>query len=183
MPEKLIAVLPLRDIVLFPGITMPFLVGRPKSARAVDQAVAKGTDIVFIAQKEAAREEVTESDLYRIGTVGRIVEHVSAGSAIKLLVEGRRRARLVRLVPNDDFLEGVVELLEDPVRDAGAVGRVSDEILSEARQFLGPSVTDEAAKRLKLPDSDAKVAELQALLEADLLSLEERLERLRDRLS
>ena len=183
MSEKLLAILPLRDIVLFPGAIMPFLVGRPKSTRCVEQVVAKGAEILFIAQREGAREEVTEGDLYRVGTVGRAIEHAAAGSTVKLLVEGRQRARLVRLIPNDRFLEGAIEWLDDPVGDPGAVGRMSNEMLSGARQFLERSSIDKAAKRLKLSESDAKVAEMQALLEADLLSLEGRLWRFRDLLS
>jgi ATP-dependent Lon protease len=180
MPERLVAILPLRDVVLFPGTTMPFLVGRPKSVRAVDLAVADDTELLFLAQKEAAREDVTESDLYRIGTIGRIVEHASTSSVVKVLVEGRRRARLVRLVPNDSFFQGTVEWVDAPVGDPGKVGRISGEMLSEARRLLECSSIDAAAERLKLPESDAKVAALQALLEADLPSLEERLRRLRD---
>lgn len=176
MSEKLHPILPLRDVVLFPGTKMPLLVGRPKSLRAITAS----TELLLVAQKAARREDVGEDDLYRIGTLGRVVEQAAAGAAVKLLVEGLRRARLVRVVPNENYLEGTIELLDDPVGDSGEVSRISDEVLARARNFIDRHSIDKATEWLKSPEVDTKVAKLQALLEADLPTLDERLRQLQD---
>ena len=92
-----VPVLPLRDVVLFPHVVMPLLVGRPASLAAVDAAGAADKQILLVAQRSADVQEPASADLYRVGVVGRIHQLASlANGATKVLVEGLTRVRVTR---------------------------------------------------------------------------------------
>ncbi len=89
------AVLPLRDVVVFPYVAMPLLVGRQASLNAIEAAAADGGTLFLVAQKSADTEEPAASDLHRVGVVARIVQATrQANGTARILVEGRApRAR------------------------------------------------------------------------------------------
>ena len=66
--------LPLRDLIIFPHMMMPLFVGREKSINALEDAMAKQTDIVLAAQKDAKTNNPDEKDIYAVGTVGTIIQ-------------------------------------------------------------------------------------------------------------
>lgn len=125
---KLYPVLPLRDIVLFPGHCLPVMVGRPATLAAVEHAA--GSEMLCIAQRDPAVETPTADDLYEIGTLA-LVQCLATlpGGAVHLLAVGTRRGRLAALESGRGFLEAAVELLDaaspPPVPDPGAPARVS----------------------------------------------------------
>ena len=93
--------LPLRDIVVFPHMMVPLYVGRTKSIQAVEEAMRGSRQIVLAAQKKAKTNDPSAEDIYPIGTIGQIMQHIKRpDGTVKVLVEGRRRARITR------FLEG-----------------------------------------------------------------------------
>jgi ATP-dependent Lon protease len=92
-----VPVLPLRDVVLFPHVVMPLLVGRPASLAAVEAAGAADKQILLVAQRSAEVQEPASGDLYRIGVVGRIHQLATlANGATKVLVEGLTRVKVTR---------------------------------------------------------------------------------------
>jgi ATP-dependent Lon protease len=95
-------VLPLRDVVLFPHVVMPLLVGRAASLAALEAASAEGHLIFLVAQRDPETHEPAAADLYRVGVVAR-VRHLSrlGTGTVKVLVEGLVRARVTRYVPGD----------------------------------------------------------------------------------
>jgi ATP-dependent Lon protease len=93
-PETL-AVLPLRDIVVFPHMIVPLFVGREKSVRALESVMKEDKQILLVAQKNAAQDDPTAEDIYRVGTLSTILQLLKLpDGTVKVLVEGIRRARI-----------------------------------------------------------------------------------------
>jgi ATP-dependent Lon protease len=112
IPKKL-TVLPLRDVVLFPHMIFPVLIGRSSSLKAVAEAMERDKFIFVVAQKDATVEEPTHSDIYKYGTVAKILQVLRLpNNLLKVLVEGVFQAKISGIVKNTDFLEAKVELLQ-----------------------------------------------------------------------
>ncbi len=95
--------IPLRDMVVFPSMTIPFFVGRKRSISAVEKAMDQGRLIFLATQKQNRKEEPTEEDIYRVGTVARILQMLKLpDGTIRLLVEGNKRATIVRYTSKQD---------------------------------------------------------------------------------
>ena len=71
-------IVPLRDVVVFPHMMMPFVIGRPSSTRALEHALTKDKRIFLAAQKDAAKDDPTPSDIYTMGCVANIVQSPQA---------------------------------------------------------------------------------------------------------
>lgn len=96
--------LPLRDLIIFPHMMMPLFVGREKSINALEEAMSKQIDIVLAAQKDAKTNNPEPADIYEVGTVGSIIQLLRLpDGTVKVLVEGKRRVRIERYIPNDGF--------------------------------------------------------------------------------
>ena len=107
-PRRL-AVLPLRDVVVFPNVAMPLIVGRPASLGAIEAAAAEGGLLFLVAQRSADTEEPSAGDLHRIGVVARIVQATRlANGTARVLVEGVSRGRVTRYVPAGGFLRATL---------------------------------------------------------------------------
>ncbi|MCS6811267.1 MAG: endopeptidase La [Tepidimonas sp.] len=95
--------LPLRDVVVFPHMVIPLFVGRPKSIKALEAAMAHERRIMLVAQKTAAKDEPTPSDLFEVGCVASILQMLKLpDGTVKVLVEGVQRAKVLRV---DDSAE------------------------------------------------------------------------------
>ena len=112
-PRRTVPALPLRDIIVFPHMVSQLFVGREKSIAALDEAMAHDKEIFLAAQKSAKTNEPTPDDIYSVGTVGTIVQLLRlADGTVKVLVEGRQRARVKRYNDSSDFFS--VEIEEIP---------------------------------------------------------------------
>ncbi len=111
---RTIPLLPLRDIIVFPHMVVPLFVGREKSINALEQAMAADKEIVLSAQKKAKTNDPTPEDIFTIGTIGQIIQLLRLpDGTVKVLVEGKRRARLKKFVDSEDcFLVEVEEIVE-----------------------------------------------------------------------
>ncbi|HKB60717.1 MAG TPA: endopeptidase La [Gallionellaceae bacterium] len=111
-PSALLPLLPLRDVVVFPHMVIPLFVGRPKSIRALEVAMEAGKSIVLVAQKSAAKDEPSTSDLYSIGSIANILQMLKLpDGTVKVLVEGTQRAQLLRVVDQQTHFEADVHLV------------------------------------------------------------------------
>ena len=106
--------IPIRDVVVFPHMMIPFVIGRPTSVRALEFAL-EGSKRVFLAtQMDASVDEPKASDIYAVGTVANIVQSVKLSDGnIKVLVEGVQRVRAIRYSNDPGFFVADVELLEE----------------------------------------------------------------------
>jgi len=113
VPERL-PVLALRDVVIFPHVSMPLLVGRPASLAAVDSAMAEDRFILLVTQRSGDTDEPAAADLYRGGVVARIMQLSRAPSgAAKVLVEGIARVRVTRYVSMGEHLRAQIVPVEE----------------------------------------------------------------------
>ena len=185
------AVLPLRDIVVFPHMIVPLFVGREKSVRALEAVMKEDKQILLVAQKNASQDDPSVEDIFRIGTVSTILQLLKLpDGTVKVLVEGGRRAKISRLQGNRVVLRG--DHRTDARRPGGekkdleALGRtvvsqfeqyiklnkkIAPEVLVSLNQIEEPSkLADTVASHLNL-----KIPEKQDLLE--IAKISERLER------
>ncbi len=188
--RDVLAVLPLRDIVVFPHMIVPLFVGREKSVRALEAVMKDDKQILLVAQKNAAQDDPSADDIFRIGTVSTILQLLKLpDGTVKVLVEGGKRARITSFKETESYFEASVEPMADPDGDAKeleALGRtvvtqfeqyiklnkkIAPEVLVSLNQIEEPSkLADTVASHLSL-----KVSEKQELLE--LPKVGERLER------
>ncbi|MEO8901956.1 MAG: endopeptidase La [Polyangiaceae bacterium] len=109
-PRRTVPALPLRDIIVFPHMVSQLFVGREKSIAALDEAMAHDKEIFLAAQKSAKTNEPTPDDIYTVGTIGAIVQLLRlADGTVKVLVEGRQRARVKRYNDSNDFFSVEIE--------------------------------------------------------------------------
>ncbi len=117
---RLVPLLPLRDIIVFPHMVVPLFVGREKSINALEEAMGSEKDILLAAQKKAKTNDPTPEDIYGVGTLGTIIQLLRLpDGTVKVLVEGKKRARIRRFVPNDEFF--LVELEDVQQRDLESI--------------------------------------------------------------
>jgi len=127
VPERL-PVLPLRDVVLFPYVVMPLLIGRSQSLAAVDAAANDGNVVFLVAQRNAEQQDPGAADLYRVGVVARLMQVVRLpNGTTKILVEGIARARVTRYATTGGALRATIaaEPFTNPESetDESALGR------------------------------------------------------------
>jgi ATP-dependent Lon protease len=183
-------VLPLRDIVVFPHMIVPLFVGREKSVRALEAVIKEDKQILLVAQKNAAQDDPTADDIYRVGTVSTILQLLKLpDGTVKVLVEGVRRARIAAFKETEAFFEAHVSPIEERLGDEKELEALGRTVVSQFEQYikLNKKIAPEVLVSLnqvedpgKLADTVAshlglKIAEKQDLLESEEVS--ERLER------
>ncbi len=105
----------LRDIVLFPHMVAPLVVGRKKSIKALEKAMANRTNIFLATQKDAGAEDPKQEDIHKIGTEAVVLQLLRLpDGTIKALVEGKRRGRVVCFMDHDEYFQVEVEVLQEP---------------------------------------------------------------------
>jgi ATP-dependent Lon protease len=106
--------LPLRDIIVFPHMVVPLFVGRQKSIAALEEAMGQDKAILLCAQKKAKTNEPTAEDIFPVGTVGTIIQLLRLpDGTVKVLVEGKQRARVKRFEDAEQFLRVEAEEIEE----------------------------------------------------------------------
>jgi ATP-dependent Lon protease len=111
---NIVPMLPLRDIIIFPHMVVPLFVGRERSINALDEAMNKDKRLFLAAQKDAKIQDPEEKDVYRVGTIGSVIQMLRLpDGTVKVLVEGQRRAVLVDYLSKKEiFLVRVREMEE-----------------------------------------------------------------------
>ncbi|OIP49365.1 MAG: endopeptidase La [Deltaproteobacteria bacterium CG23_combo_of_CG06-09_8_20_14_all_60_8] len=124
----------LRDIVLFPHMVAPLVVGRKKSIQALEEAIANHSEIFLATQKNASDEDPKQAGVHTVGTVAGVLQLLRLpDGTIKALVEGRRRARIIRYLPHEEFFRvEVEELLE-----TGEINAETEAFVRQIRTVFG----------------------------------------------
>ncbi len=108
-------ILPVRDIVLFPGVVLPVAVNRPRSTAAAQEAVRTRSRIGFLLQRNATAEDPGPDDLYRVGTAASVIRFVTAADGVHhLICQGEQRFEVQEFIQTDPVLKARVTLLSDP---------------------------------------------------------------------
>src|SRR6185436_19486784 len=109
-----IALLPLRNTVLFPGVVLPITVGRDKSILAVNEAYKADKLIGVVAQKDSSVEDPAATDLESIGTIARIMKQIKMpDGGTTIIIQGKRRFNLNAIISDDPYFKASVTLLEE----------------------------------------------------------------------
>ncbi|KEG16637.1 endopeptidase La [Bartonella bacilliformis] len=188
--EELYAVLPLRDIVVFPHMIVPLFVGREKSIHALEKIITEDKPILLATQKNAADDDPKAEDIYDIGTVANILQLLKLpDGTVKVLVEGTARAKISQFITNEDYYQAyaaITEEFEEDEVEIEALSRsvmvyfenyvklnkkISPEVVSAVSQVYDPSkLADTIASHLVI-----KLSDKQEILA--LLPIRDRLER------
>ncbi len=108
--NQIAAVLPLRDVVVFPGMVVPLFVGRKKSIKALESAMKNSLPIILVAQKNPETDNPSIEDVFTIGTKSTILQMVKLQDGThKVLIEGNQRVKLINLIDEDYFKAEFIE--------------------------------------------------------------------------
>ncbi len=169
--------MPIRDMVIFPHMVTPFVVGRESSVRALEEALTGDRKIFLATQHDASVDEPTADDIFQTGTIGNIVQSVKgADGNIKVLVEGVERARTLELNDEDGFFVATVRTQPAELQMNQQVEQLMQLVQSRFEQHikLQQSLNHEMVAASVRTDEPAKLADVIA---ANLqLSIEEKQE-------
>jgi len=184
--------LPLRDIVVFPGMIAPLFVGREKSINALNEVMKTNKKIVLITQKNAEKDDPNEKDLYSFGCESKVLQLLKLpDGTVKVLIEGLDRVKIIECKDEKNYLVTSTEIIKDkidpPQEDILALStaiirklekltnlnkKISFELMSSLKQQKNPSmIADHIAGQLNI-----SIFEKQKLLE--MINLKMRLEKL-----
>jgi len=183
-----VPMMPIRDVVIFPHMMTPFVVGRDSSVRALEEALATEKKIFLATQHDAAVDEPRPEDIYTVGTIANIVQSVRMPDGnIKVLVEGAERAKVVSVNDDDGFFRATVRVFPSRIDPAANVEGVVTRVTYLFEQYvkLSQNVNYEtmvAAIRVDDPSklADTVGANLQLTIEEkqELLEIFDPLDRL-----
>jgi ATP-dependent Lon protease len=130
-------IVPLRDVVVFPHMMMPFVIGRPSSTRALEHALLKDKRIFLAAQHDASVDDPRPDDIYTMGCVANVVQSLKLPDGnIKVLVEGVDRARAVEWKEDKGFYRVVVKVLPKQKEASGEVESTMARVVSLFEQYV-----------------------------------------------
>lgn len=172
--------LPLRDIVIFPHMVAPLFVGRAGSIRALELAMEENKLIFLATQQDPKTEEPGEDDLFEIGTVGQVIQLLKLpDGTVKVLIEGKRRARLEAFIENPDHILAEVEVLPDRENETSETPALLRSVKEsfEAYAKLSKKIPAEMVASVSSLDessrlSDTVVAQLQVAIPDKIQVLE-----------
>ena len=128
---------PLRDVVIFPYMMMPFVIGRSSSVRALEYAVAHDRRIFLAAQHDATTDDPGGPDIYTVGTVSNILQSVKLPDGnIKVLVEGVDRGRAIECRDEEGFFKVVVKTVPNPKEQATGSDELMSKVVSLFEQYV-----------------------------------------------
>jgi ATP-dependent Lon protease len=162
-PTQQLPLLPLRDLIIFPHMMMPLFVGREKSISALEDAMSKQTDIVLAAQKDAKTNNPEEKDIYAIGTIGTIIQLLRLpDGTVKVLVEGKKRAKIKNFVPNDSFFVVNCEVIEEDVDNLTEASALVRSVKSTFETYvkLNKRIPPEILMRVSSIESAGELADI-----------------------
>jgi len=189
--KKQVPLLPLRDIVVFPGMVVPLFIGRENSINALKYALSQEKEIFLATQKNAKMDNPSLRDIYSFGTLATVLQLLKMpDGTVKALVEGKRRGKIKNYLPDSGFfmveVERIVEHCEPDVKTEALIRSIHStfEIYAKLHQRIGGDVV-ETVTSITDPSQlvntvaahlTAKIIEKQSLLETE--DVNSRLERL-----
>ena len=179
-------VLALKNTVLFPGIVIPITVGRDKSIRAINKAYESDRIIAVLAQRDSKVEEPDIDDLFRVGTIARIIKLIKMpDGTTTAILQGRKRFRLSEMVRDEPYMEAYARvmtyeeatnklefeaLIASIMDKAKQIIELSPHIPTEAMVMLGNITNPSFLLNFIASNMGAKVVQKQKILEIDNLS-------------
>ena len=163
--DEVFPVLPLRDIVVFPHMIVPLFVGREKSVRALEDVMKDDKKILLVAQKNAAQDDPTPDDIYRVGTLSTVLQLLKLpDGTVKVLVEGGARARITGFTDNPAFFEATADAIGEEDGEPRELEALSRSVISQFEQYikLNKKIPPEVLVSINQIDDPAKLADTVA---------------------
>ena len=154
--------LPLRDIVVFPGMIVPLFVGRDKSIRALNEVMKTNKKIILVAQKNAEIDDPSEKDLYSIGCESKILQLLKLpDGTVKVLIEGLDRIKIIECTNDKEFLKVSTEIIKDKIDSKEDLLTLSLAIIRKLEKLtnLNKKISSELLISLKEQKSPTKIAD------------------------
>jgi ATP-dependent Lon protease len=185
---KRVPMMPVRDMVIFPEMMHPFIVGREASVRALEDALAGDKKIFLVTQHDASIDDPKPEEIYQVGTLANIVQSVKLPDGnIKVLVEGTERAKIVQVASEEGFFRATIRTVPLKAEPSPELQQASSRVTNLFEQYVKLSQSlnyDTMIAAVRVEDagklSDAIAANLQIPVEEkqELLELFEPMERL-----
>ncbi|MEE7458490.1 endopeptidase La [Methylorubrum populi] len=156
------AVLPLRDIVVFPHMIVPLFVGREKSIRALEEAVRSDGHILLATQINASDDDPATDAIYTIGTLASVLQLLKLpDGTVKVLVEGAGRAQIESFVRSDEYYEAQALTLTDDLGDRVEAEALARSVISEFENYvkLNKKISPEVVSAVTQIDEPSKLAD------------------------
>tara|TARA_Y100001970_G_scaffold23505_1_gene27687 strand:- start:465 stop:2858 length:2394 start_codon:yes stop_codon:yes gene_type:complete len=191
MNSSIIPVLPLRDIVVFPGMVAPLFVGRKQSVNALNNAMSLDKKIFLLAQRNSETDNPNKSDLYEFGTVAKVLQLLKLpDGTIKVLVEGIKRAKLIQLNKSSEFLNAKIKTSDTKLKNNNNLKALIKIVIENFEEYskVNKKIPSEVVTNLNSINDPNKISDIisinltinmeqkQELLE--ILNLEERLNKI-----
>ena len=160
--QERVPLLPLRDIIVFPHMVVPLFVGRQRSIKALEEATQKQSPIFLASQKDAKTNEPTEDDIYRIGTLGTVVQMLKLpDGTVKVLIEGKKRAKVLRFANNPEFFLVEVEEVSEVAERNTEVEALTREVHTTFENYvkLKKKIPPEMVMSVSSIDDPARLAD------------------------
>jgi len=160
-------VLPLRDIVIYPFMIVPLFVSRDRSIKAVDEALSQNRMILLVSQKDLDKEEPTQEDLYKVGTVAVIMRMLKLPDGrIRILIQGLSRARVESVITGNDYVKASIVTIPEPLPpvnslEVEALVRNVRSLMERAAN-LGKNISPEVLAIIANLDDAGRLADLSA---------------------
>jgi ATP-dependent Lon protease len=160
-------VLPLRDIVIYPFMIVPLFVSRDRSIKAVDEALSQNRMIMLVSQKDVDKEEPSQEDLYKVGTVAVIMRMLKLPDGrIRILIQGLSRARIEAVDSSGDFIKTTLTPIPEPIAPSNSLeveALVRNVRASMERAAnLGKNISPEVLAIISNLDDAGRLADLSA---------------------
>ncbi|MGB8818529.1 MAG: LON peptidase substrate-binding domain-containing protein, partial [Rhizobiaceae bacterium] len=135
--DGLHAVLPLRDIVVFPNMIVPLFVGREKSIKALEDVMGADKQIMLVTQMNATDDEPAADAIFRIGTLANVLQLLKLpDGTVKVLVEGMARAEITAFSDRSDFHEAHVRILAEPEEDRVEIEALARSVIADFENYV-----------------------------------------------
>jgi len=160
--ERVYPVLPLRDIVVFPGMIVPLFVGREKSVKALEEVMRDDKHILVVTQKNAQDDDPSPEQIYSTGTIASVLQLLKLpDGTVKVLVEGLHRATVDRYLQTQDYFEAEASVLEEPAGDDVEVEALARSAQSEFENYvkLNKKVSAEVVASVSQIENHSKLAD------------------------
>jgi len=132
-----VPLLPLRDVVVYPFMVVPLFVGRERSIKALEVAMAADKQILVVTQKSATDDQPAEDDIYHIGTLATVLQLLKLpDGTVKVLIEGAKRAKVTQFLDNKDYFLADVELIEDENTESKEIEILVRSLKSQFEQYV-----------------------------------------------
>ncbi len=134
---KNISLIPLRDIVVYPSTLVPFIIGRPSSIQALEMATEKDKMIFLTAQMDATLDNPSPKDIYSVGVIAKIIRAIKMDDKnVKVIVEGRKRARIIEFLSTYPFFQVLVKEMTEIEGDSAEAGEILKRVLTLFEDYL-----------------------------------------------